>query len=347
MSMRSSPSATRVPRHLGRGARAPLQLLLWAASTAAIADPAPTPGAAPVHASATLEIPNVPRELLAPPSPPAPAASVPARPAPAHINKLTVPFDPAPLQPIALLRAPGGHLEIPFRDDLTPTVDCAPLHVCDIELQAGERVQGSPFVGDTGRWKVSPAVSGGEGQRVTHLIIRPLEPGFETNLLVPTDRRTYHLRLVSSLTHYVASAAFNYPPEPQFDPKPGVHTVADSGATLPTVAVSQLNFRYRIKVLEGRPTLKPVRAMDDGHRTYISMNREIPDGQAPVLVSISARGSQQLVNYQLQGNTYVADGTFSKLALLTSAGHETQWIELTRDPCKRRGWLGICWDRSE
>jgi P-type conjugative transfer protein TrbG len=304
MSMRSSPSAMSVRRHCGRGARAPVHLLLWAASTAAIADPAPAPGTAAVPAS-------------------------------------------VPPQPIALLRAPGGHLEIPFRDDVTPTVDCAPLHVCDIELQAGERVQGTPFVGDAGRWKVSPAVSGGEGQRVTHLIIRPLEPGFETNLLVPTDRRTYHLRLVSSLTHYVASAAFDYPPEPQFEPKPGAHTVADSGTTLSTVAVSQLNFRYRIKVLEGRPTLKPVRAMDDGHRTYISMNKEIPDGQAPVLVSISAQGSQQLVSYQLQGNTYVADGTFSKLALLASTGHETQWIELTRDPCKRRGWLGICWDRSE
>jgi len=40
-----------------------------------------------------------------------------------------------------------------------PSVVCAPLHVCDIELQPGEQVE-DVHVGDTVRWTVSPSRSG-------------------------------------------------------------------------------------------------------------------------------------------------------------------------------------------
>ena len=36
-------------------------------------------------------------------------------------------------------------------------------------------------------------------------------PGLDTNLLIPTDRRAYYLRLISKPEAYVARAAFAYP----------------------------------------------------------------------------------------------------------------------------------------
>ena len=39
-----------------------------------------------------------------------------------------------------------------------PTVVCAPLRVCMIELQAGEKIVGEPHIGDSVRWNISPAL---------------------------------------------------------------------------------------------------------------------------------------------------------------------------------------------
>jgi len=238
-----------------------------------------------------------------------------------------------------------------------PTLVCAPIHVCDIELQAGERVQGAPHIGDSVRWKIAPAVSGSDEQKVLHLIVKPTAPGLDTNLLIPTNRRIYHLRLVSSNSHYVTSVAFDYPEDdPQlwqnWRPQSGKTSAKPMGPVnpgnaaddLPEIAVERLNFNYRIKVAKGKPTFKPEHAMDDGYHTYITMNEDMPQREAPVLIGINADGQDQMINYRLKSNMYVIDGTFTKIALLSGVGRRQQRIELTRLPCNRQGPLAMCWD---
>jgi len=252
-------------------------------------------------------------------------------------------------------RDTGGRVIFTFSDS-APTVVCAALNVCDIELQAGEVVLGAPHVGDAVRWKISPAVSGTDEHKTIHLIIKPTEAGLDTNLVVPTDRRTYHLRLVSSFDRYVSSVGFFYPDEDQQSWKDfartGVHG-SGFGATgpgetdMPTVAVNRLNFDYKIKVVKGKPLFKPLRAMDDGYHTYIAMNEDLPQGEAPALIGISRSGEEQMINYRLKGNLYIVDGMVYKLALVTGVGSDQQRIELQRSTCQRRGWLGICWDPKE
>jgi P-type conjugative transfer protein TrbG len=249
------------------------------------------------------------------------------------------------------LRDSGGRVVFPFSES-APTIVCTPLHVCDIELQPGESVQGAPHIGDSVRWRISPAVSGSEEHRTTHLIIKPTEAGLDTNLIVATDRRTYHLRLVSSYQRYVSSIGFTYVEEDQGTWKELGKAPAARGDTvapgeMPTVAVNRLNFDYKIKVVKGKPDFKPLRAMDDGYHTYISMNEDLPQGQAPALIAISRDGEEQMVNYRLKGNIYIVDGMQYKIALISGVGGNQQRIELTRRACERRGWLGICWDAKE
>lgn len=250
------------------------------------------------------------------------------------------------------LRDSGGRVVFAF-DESAPTIVCATLFVCDIELQPGENVQGAPHIGDSVRWKVAPAVSGSAERKVTHLIVKPTEPGLDTNLIVPTDRRTYHLRLVSSSRVYVSSVAFSYPDEQQSEWHQLTSNVTSgdgsalSTGDLPTVAVNRLNFNYRIKVVKGKPAFRPLRAMDDGYHTYIAMNEELPQGEAPVLIGVSASKEEQMINYRLKGNIYVVDGTVPELALVSGVGRKQQRVELTRTPCQKRGWLGICWDPKE
>ncbi|PHV13511.1 P-type conjugative transfer protein TrbG [Chitinimonas sp. BJB300] len=251
------------------------------------------------------------------------------------------------------VRDAGGRVVFPFGES-APTIVCAPLRVCDIELQAGETVQGAPHIGDGIRWKVAPAVSGSDDQKVTHLIIKPTEPGLDTNLIITTDRRTYHIRLVSSAERYVSRIAFEYPDEDQpqaweaLAKSNGSSTASkNSKGDMPAVAVNRLNFNYKIKVVKGHPYFKPLRAMDDGYHTYIAMNEELPQQQAPALIGISPSGEEQMINYRLKGNMYVVDGTIFKLALISGVGSDQQRIEVARDECQKRGWLGICWDAKE
>ena len=90
-----------------------------------------------------------------------------------------------------------------------PSIVCAVLQVCDVELQPGEQVN-SIHLGDTARWTVEPAITGSGPAEVQHLIIKPMDVGLETSLIVTTNRRTYHLRLRSHRTEFMPRVAFSY-----------------------------------------------------------------------------------------------------------------------------------------
>jgi type IV secretion system protein TrbG len=342
---------------------ATLGLMLAAGTTATVLASAPTE---PPTASATPNAPPTPSADQTLGLPPGVPRAIPGR---AHLIPIadtpagvSLPAQRAPTESHAEAENPnamptrdnGGRVIFVFGESV-PTLVCAPLHVCDMELQPGESVRGAPHIGDAVRWKISPALSGADDRKTSHLIIKPTQAGLDTNLVVPTDRHTYHLRLVSSFDRYVSSVAFFYPEEGvqtwnEFDQSVAsgaarMATVSTAGGRdNPTVPVNHLNFDYRITVVKGKPRFKPLRAMDDGYRTYIAMNEDLPRGRAPALIAISRSGAEQMINYRLKGNIYVIDGIAHELALISGAGRGQQRVELQRHTCQERGWLGICWD---
>ena len=104
---------------------------------------------------------------------------------------------------------PDGRVLFAFGAGL-PTVVCAPLRVCLIELQAGERLVGEPQIGDSVRWNVAPATYGKGDETTSVLVLKPQMLGLDTNLLITTDRRAYYVRLVSKTDDYVSRVAFQY-----------------------------------------------------------------------------------------------------------------------------------------
>src|SRR5690606_7036773 len=78
------------------------------------------------------------------------------------------------------------------------------------ELQPGEQVN-SIHLGDQARWLIEPAVTGQGSAEVQHLIVKPLDVGLETSLVVTTNRRTYHMRLRSHRRDFMPRVSFNYP----------------------------------------------------------------------------------------------------------------------------------------
>jgi type IV secretion system protein VirB9 len=215
-----------------------------------------------------------------------------------------------------------------------PTVVCAPLRVCVVELEAGERVVGEPHIGDAVRWIIAPAGSG-QGEAVTPMIvIKPKQAGLDTNLLVTTDRRAYYLRLISKPEDYLARVAFAYPDDEVR--KWQVHLAQeeerrraehDAVQVSPVESLESLYFDYRIE--GGDPHIRPVRVVDDGKKTFIQMTPNAAHREAPVLVVIGPDGPE-MVNYRVKGDMYIVDRLFDRGALLLGVGKKGQRAEIIR-----------------
>jgi type IV secretion system protein VirB9 len=81
----------------------------------------------------------------------------------------------------------------------------APGRVSDLILQPGEVIT-SIAAGDTARWTIGDTSSGsGEAKRV-HVLVKPFSAGLSTNLVIATDRRTYHLQLSSTVGTAMAAS---------------------------------------------------------------------------------------------------------------------------------------------
>jgi type IV secretion system protein TrbG len=203
----------------------------------------------------------------------------------------------------------------PFSDSALYQVYAAPGEVTDIALEAGERLVGSGPVaaGDTVRWVIGDTESGTGPTKRVHILVKPTRPDLATNLIINTDRRTYHLELRSAEKTYMASVSWAYPQD-QLIALRRQNTAADAAAPIAVgVNIDALNFRYRI---EGdNPAWRPLRAFDDGRQVFIEFPRGIGQGEMPPLWVIGAEGGAELVNYRVQGNHLIVDRLFAAAEL--------------------------------
>ncbi|HEY1246538.1 MAG TPA: P-type conjugative transfer protein TrbG, partial [Hyphomicrobiaceae bacterium] len=169
----------------------------------------------------------------------------------------------------------------------------APAQVTDIALEPGEKLV-SVSAGDTVRWVVGDTTSGEGAAAQVHILVKPIGADLETNLVITTDRRTYHLEMRSSASTYMASVSWTYPASQllalkkqraEADVTGGV--VADVG-----IDIEQLKFRYRI---EGDAPWRPLRVFDDGAKVYIQFPSGLAQSEAPPLFVIGPDAKPALV----------------------------------------------------
>lgn len=218
-----------------------------------------------------------------------------------------------------------------------PGIVCAVLQVCDIELQAGEQVN-SIHLGDTARWTVEPAITGSGPAEVQHLIIKPLDVGLETSLIVTTSRRTYHFRLRSHRSEFMPRIAFTYVEDAaaKWDAiknrdsrEKQERTIAQTGEYL-----GDLSFAYAVT---GSAPWKPVRVYNNGSKTIIQMPQAMAQTEAPTLLVVRRDGGlfsedeTAMVNYRMQGDRYIVDTVFDKAILIAGTGRTQDKITITRE----------------
>jgi type IV secretion system protein VirB9 len=190
----------------------------------------------------------------------------------------------------------------------------SPEKVSTIALQPGEELV-DVSTGDTVRWVIGDTLSGQGASRRVHILVKPTLPDLQTNLVVLTDRRTYHVELVSTAETYMASVSWTYPADglvalrrQNARAAEDEQRVADRG-----VHLDKLNFRYRIEGDD--PPWRPLRAFDDGRKVYIQMPSGLPQGEAPPLFIAGVGGRPNLVNYRVRGTYYIVDRLFAAAEL--------------------------------
>jgi type IV secretion system protein TrbG len=203
----------------------------------------------------------------------------------------------------------------PFSDGALYQVYAAPGEVTDIALEAGEQLVGSGPVaaGDTVRWVIGDTESGTGPTKRVHILVKPTRPDLVTNLIINSDRRTYHLELRSADKTYMASVSWAYPQD-QLIALRRRNAAAEAASPVATgVNVDALNFRYRID--GDNPAWRPLRAFDDGRQVFIEFPRGIGQGEMPPLWVIGAEGGAELVNYRVHGSHMIVDRLFAAAEL--------------------------------
>jgi type IV secretion system protein VirB9 len=219
----------------------------------------------------------------------------------------------------------------PFTDGALYEVYAAPEEITDIALQPGEQLVGSGPVaaGDTVRWIIGDTTSGTGPTTQVHILVKPTRPDLVTNLIINTDRRTYHLELRSTAVTYMASISWQYP-EDELIALQQQNKAADAATPTATgVDISALNFRYQI---EGdNPPWRPQRAFDDGHQVFIQFPNGIGQGDMPPLFVIGPSGkTSDLVNYRVRGADMIVDTLFAAAELQMGDGNSEQRVRIVR-----------------
>ena len=229
-----------------------------------------------------------------------------------------------------LTPVPGPDGAIRFlHGSVQPSIVCAVMQVTDIELEPGEQIN-NISIGDSARWLVEPAVTGAGVAEVQHIILKPMDVGLETSLIVTTNRRTYHFRLKSHRTQYMPKVSFIYPDAVQarFRALNVRQTEEKEKLTIPETQeyLGNLDFAYRIS---GSAPWKPVRVYNDGSKTIIQMPPKMKQTEAPSLLVLNG-DEEVMVNYRLQGDRFIVDQLFDKAILIAGVGSKQTKITITR-----------------
>jgi len=239
----------------------------------------------------------------------------------------------------------AGFVLFPY-GEVQPVLNCQTDYGCDIELQPGESVK-AVILGNEPLWDYLVWDSNQQQETIQHVTIGPRVSQARTNAIIGTDRRTYHLELLSTnKSDYTRSAKFYYPRErlQQFqakqkhqkkqipDPSKG-----DSATALPYQYVS---FSWDITADSNVPW-KPVRVFDDRAHIYLYFPEEIRFDNFPGIYTPVAGGQLTQPIWRTvkadagksrdKGSYIVVDGMFDELRLVGEVSGEQHTVVIRKE----------------
>jgi P-type conjugative transfer protein TrbG len=225
-------------------------------------------------------------------------------------------------------------IKVPFGKGV-PVVECAPLHTCDIKLEAGEKITGV-YPGDSTRWLFEEASSGEGSQQQMHVIFKPKDYDISTNAIITTSKRTYHFDLHSQKDAVEKTLEFYYPEDIKEEWKTLQHAeiLARQEQVLsekPSWDKKSLDYHYRIEtpLFDEKPIWTPVSVFNDGSHVYIQMPAEATTASLPTLFIIGKDAQPKLVNYRVKSPYFIVDELFSHAEFESGVGQYQQRVTIT------------------
>ncbi|MGK9237154.1 P-type conjugative transfer protein TrbG [Inquilinus limosus] len=200
----------------------------------------------------------------------------------------------------------------PYMEGALYRLYAAPELVTDIALEPGEALS-AVSAGDTVRWVIGDTTSGEGSSRRVHVLVKPFSAGLRTNLVILTDRRSYHLQLESTERTAMAAISWTYP-EAELLALEARNRRAEAAVPV-DAGLSLENLRFRYAITGDNPPWRPVQAFDDSSKVYIQFPRRIDQGEMPPLFVVGADGGNELVNYRVRGAYYIVDRLFAAAEL--------------------------------
>lgn len=238
----------------------------------------------------------------------------------------------APPERDTRLAAPAGMVRFDYVDTGVYPVVATPGRITDIALEPGEALvaAGPIAAGDTARWVIGDTTSGvGEGRRV-HVLVKPTAADLATNLVINTDRRTYHLELRASARTWQAQVSWRY------SAAPIVLVAAPPAPAAPVLDLARVNRNYQIT--GDHPAWRPVAVFDDGRRTYVEFGPGVVLDDLPPLYRTGAGGkSAELINYHVEGRRLVTERLIDRAELRLGVKRSAQRVRIVRLAQKAAG----------
>jgi type IV secretion system protein VirB9 len=308
------------------------------------ANPAATPASsspvalAPSSSPGTVDAAPRPQYPMHAPPPIAPLSGQqkPLRAREAQAVKMTTEYAAAPVTPV---RSTNGLISFVF-GQTQPTLVCAPMQICRIELQQGEVIN-NLNAADVLGWDIMPAAVGEEGNQTISILVKPKEVGLSGNLIIATNRRLYDVQLASRKTDRMMGINFTYPEDQAAQWKAFNENMQRQAAAaaarkdqerratvLPTgQTITDLDFNF--EMTGDRPSWRPLRVYSDGKKTYIEFPDQVENGEAPVLVMLDG-STEQVVNYRKVKNRFIVDQVLERGALLSGVGRRQTKVIIHR-----------------
>jgi len=243
----------------------------------------------------------------------------------------------------------------PYAEGALYQIYVAPVHVTDIALEPGEQLK-SVAAGDTVQWKIGDTESGaataggtatgggpttGSGPatgRQVHVLVKPVSAALPmNNLVILTDRRTYHIEVHPTKATYMAEVSWRYPQDELFALQAKNAQAEDHADATAADAVDLSDLRFRYAITGDTPPWRPVQVFDDTHKVYIRFPGGIAQGELPPLFVVGPDGSTAaLVNYRVRGATMIVDRLFAAAELRLGADPQ-QIVRITRTDTHTEG----------
>jgi len=206
-----------------------------------------------------------------------------------------------------------------YDDDRIYKVLVRPRNTTQLKLAGDERVT-YVSAGDASNFSVSVPSS------KAFVEVKPKWENVSTNLLVVTNKRSYHLDLQSTAEGkkwytrvawaYADAALLDQTRPPGDDPAASVAAASsrsDAGreSPVPGVDVEKLNFKYGI---DGDAPFRPLQVFDDGSHTFIRLPDDLQELPALFMLTPDADDTA-LVNYSVNAPYLVVQRTMEKFVL--------------------------------